>query len=166
MSLPILLNIRAIQKDSPYTFYFALDNYSYTPSGLLLRLDYDEDHKYPWGVTINKIQGNEFGYFSNLAASTLQKISSAFSSYLNSYNGFEQNSPKALKLGEIMLLSEKIVTLVDIGPENDRQVRVQDCGVELRELLDSLAKTELPFLMREPDSSVINPQKFVDASVH
>lgn len=163
MAAPILLNIREVQKVSPYKFYFALNSFALIDSGILFELEFDEDHKYPWGVTIIQVKGGSFGYFTNLNKVALQKFSGAMSSYLNSFHGFENSSPKPLLLSEVETISEKVLTFRGVGEDD---IQLIDLNVTQQELVKQLASTEIEFFKGAAPDYVLNPPKLLESSTH
>jgi hypothetical protein len=163
MAAPILLNIRAVQEVSAHKFYFALTSFALVDSGILFELEYDEDHKHPWGVTIVQVKGGSLGYFTSLNKEALQKFSSAMSSYLNSFHGFLNDAPKALLLSEVMTLSEKVVTFRAAGVDD---IQLIDLNVTQQELVKQLASTDIEFFKGEAPDYVVNPPKLLGSSTH
>ena len=162
MAMPILFNFRAVQKDEGNRFFFALTHFGLDDSGVLFELEYDDSHKHPWGVLINKKQGQPFGYFTNLSDQKLQQFSDALSSYLNSGYGFtDAGEPIPVPLNEILNISERVLTVKSF--EGEDTVELITVVEHQKELIDVLSK--LAFFASGAPNHILNPPALVDNTI-
>lgn len=115
MALPILLNLKIVQKKSDNIIYAAVSNFALADSGFLVELEFDTKHALPWGVTIKEVRGGEYSLFSNLTREKLQEFSSALSTLLNGYFGQDTlNNPIAIQPKDIDRLHNQVYTFNQI----------------------------------------------------
>lgn len=111
MALPILLNLKIVQKQSENVIYAAVSNFALADSGFLVELEFDEKQSLPWGVTIKEVRGGEYSYFANLTREKLQEFSSAVSTLLNGYFGVDTlNGPIAIRPKDIDRIHNQVYT--------------------------------------------------------
>jgi hypothetical protein len=111
MALPILLNLKIVQKQSENVIFVALSNFALADSGFMAELEYDDQQKYPWGVTIKQVKGGEYSLFANLTREKLQEFSSALSTLLNGFFGLDTlNNPIAIQPKDIDRLHNQVYT--------------------------------------------------------
>lgn len=150
MAFPILLNVRYVSTVKNEIF-MALSNFSMEDSGLLFSCEYDENHKFPWGVTINQVKGGDFSYFYELSDEKKMAFSKEFSNMLNSYYGADTTG-KAIpvKPEELpVVLAEKVFT-IGLDKQNKGDIVLIPVGVSQTELL-ATAPDDIPFFKDFPE---------------
>lgn len=159
MAMPILFTLRPTQKDSEIDYFFALIHFGHADSGILFHFEYNEAEALPWGITVNKVNGDEYGYFSNLPKAVIKKFSDAMSTYLNgAYGRTEDNQPIPLPLADIGILTEKVLTFEPIN--NNQDIELITVCEHQHELVANLKN--LPYFQEGAPDFVTNPPAMMD----